>query len=178
MSCLPNTPIAANILTDPATNGWQDVGASLLTSNLSRYFPIVASLITVRNMTATNQHAIVRQIDFEETASSSANIRKHPLIVYMFGSGATVSPASGAAFNPDLTYLIGQFEISASDYKRTRDDVWTATINPNRYIRQTTSATAQNLLLAIVSNDANTISYAAGAEARVRVFTEIATVLP
>jgi len=178
MSCLPNTPIAANILTDPATNGWQDVGVSLLTSNLSRYWPILAGLVTVRNMTATNQHAIVRQIDFEETASSAANIKKHPLIVYMFGAGATVSPASGAAFNPDLAYLIGQFEIAAADYKRTRDEVWTATINPNRYIRQTTASTAQNLLLAFVSNDASTISYASGAEARARVFTEIATVLP
>lgn len=175
MSCIPNTPTAANILSDPADLGWCDVGTSLITSSLSRYYPILAGFVTVRAMNTTNQHAIIRQIDFEETAASSGDIKKHPLIVYVLGAGAGSSPSAGAVYNPDVTYLLGSFEIVATDYKRVNETKWVATINPNRYIRQTTAASAQNLLLAIVSNDASTISYASGAEGRIRVFTEMAT---
>jgi len=177
MSCLPNTPVAANILSDPNALGWCDLGSGLLTSNLSRYYPILAGLVTVRCMTTTNQHAFIRQIDFEETAATANDIKKHPLIVYVLGAGAGTSPSAGAVYNPDTAYLLASFEITAADYKRQTDTIWTATIRPDRIIRQTTAASAQNLLLAFVSNDANTISYAAGAEGRVRVFTEIATVL-
>ena len=87
MSCLPNTPIAANILSDPAALGWSDVGSSLLTTSLTRYYPIVGAFVTVRAMTTTNQHAIIRQVDFEETAATSGDIKKHPLLVYVLGAG-------------------------------------------------------------------------------------------
>ena len=177
MSCLPNTPIAANILSDPGTLGWSDLGSGLITTSLSRYYPIVAALVTVRAMTTTNQHAIIRQVDFEETAATSGDIKKHPLIVYVLGAGAGTSPSSGAVYNPDTTYLLGQFEVPAADYKRTTDTKWTATIKPNLYIRQTTAASAQNLLLAIVSDSSSSVSYASGAAGRVRLFVEQATAL-
>lgn len=177
MSCLPNTPIAANILSDPAALGWSDVGASLLTTSLARYYPIVGAFVTVRAMTTTNQHAIIRQVDFEETAATSGDIKKHPLIVYVLGAGAGTSPAGGAVYEPDMTYLLGQFAITAADYVRTTNTKWTASIKPNLYIRQTTAASAQNLLLAIVSDSASSVSYATGAAGRVRLFVEQATAL-
>jgi hypothetical protein len=177
MSCLPNTPIAANILSDPAALGWSDVGASLLTTSLARYYPIVGAFVTVRAMTTTNQHAIIRQVDFEETAATSGDIKKHPLLVYVLGAGAGTSPAGGAVYEPDMTYLLGQFAITAADYVRTTNTKWTASIKPNLYIRQTTAASAQNLLLAIVSDSASSVSYASGAAGRVRLFVEQATAL-
>lgn len=177
MSCLPNTPTAANILSDPAALGWSDVGASLLTTSLARYYPIVGAFVTVRAMTTTNQHAIIRQVDFEETAATSGDIKKHPLLVYVLGAGAGTSPAGGAVYEPDMTYLLGQFAITAADYVRTTNTKWTASIKPNLYIRQTTAASAQNLLLAIVSDSASSVSYATGAAGRVRLFVEQATAL-
>ena len=177
MSCLPNTPTAANILSDPSALGWSDVGASLLTTSLTRYYPIVGAFVTVRAMTTTNQHAIIRQVDFEETAATSGDIKKHPLIVYVLGAGAGTSPVGGAVYEPDTTYLLGQFAITAADYVRTTNTKWTATIKPNLYIRQTTAASAQNLLLAIVSDSASSVSYATGAAGRVRLFVEQATAL-
>jgi len=175
MSCLPNTPIAANILTDPGTLGWCDVGTNLITSSLSRYHPILGAFVTVRAMTTTNQHGIIRQIDFEETAATSGDIKKHPLIVYILGAGAGSSPVSGSIYNPDTASLLGQAEIVAADYKRTNDTKWTASVKPNLYIRQTTAASAQNLLVAIVSDSASSISYASGAQGRVRLFVEQCT---
>lgn len=177
MSCLPNTPIAANILSDPAALGWSDVGSNLITSSLSRYYPILAGFVTVRAMNTTNQHGIIRQVDFEETAATANDIKKHPLIVYILGAGAGTSPASGAAYNPDTVYLLGQVAITAADYVRTNDTKWTATVKPNLYIRQTTASSAQNLLLAIVSDSASSISYAASAAGRIRLFVEQATAL-
>lgn len=177
MSCLPNTPTAANILSDPAALGWSDVGASLLTTSLTRYYPIVGAFVTVRAMTTTNQHAIIRQVDFEETAATSGDIKKHPLLVYVLGAGAGTSPAGGAVYEPDMTYLLGQFAITAADYVRTTNTKWTASIKPNLYVRQTTAASAQNLLLAIVSDSASSVSYATGAAGRVRLFVEQATAL-
>lgn len=177
MSCIPNTPIAANILSDPAALGWCDVGANLITSSLSRYYPILAGFVTVRAMNTTNQHAIVRQLDFEETAASSGDIKKHPLIVYILGAGAGTSPASGAAYEPDTVYLLGQVAITAADYRRTTETKWTATIKPDLCIRQTTASSAQNLLLAIVSDSSSSISYAASAAGRIRLFVEQATAL-
>lgn len=177
MSCLPNTPVATNVLSDPATLGWCDVGANLITSSLTRYYPILAAFVTCRVMNTSNQHGILRQFDFEETAASAGDIKKHPLIVYVHGAGAGPSPAAGAVYEPDTTTLLGQFVITAADYKRTTETKWTASIKPDMYLRQTNSASAQNLLIAIVADSATAISYASGAQARIRPFVEQLTAL-
>jgi len=74
MSCLPNTPVVQNILTatNSTDNGWVSLGA-IITTALSQYYPLSTSVLTFSGTAQTsNQHMIMRQIEFEETASSSA----------------------------------------------------------------------------------------------------------
>jgi hypothetical protein len=179
MSCLPNTPVAANVLT--ATNstdhGWQNTG-TVITTALSQYYPVMASVITLTGLAqTTQQHAIIRQIEFEETASSSANIKKCPLIVLLYNSTAPTTPTSGAVYNGSTTNLLGAFTIADTDYKRVSDTVWIAGINPDKYVRTGTVSTSSTFYAVVLSNSATSVTYAASAAARLRLFTEALTAL-
>lgn len=179
MSCLPNTPVASNILT--ATNstdhGWQSVG-TVITTALSQYYPVSASVVTLSGLAqTTEQHMIIRQIEFEETASSSANIKKCPLVVLLYNTSAPTTPTSGAVYNGATTNLLGVFTIADSDYKRLSDTVWIATINPNKYVRTGTTSTSSSFYAVILSNSGTSVTFAASAAARIRVFSEAGTAL-
>ncbi|HBB25471.1 MAG TPA: hypothetical protein DCZ59_04330 [Bacteroidetes bacterium] len=180
MSCIPATPVVPSLLSTQATQGWSSLGTGLITTALSQYFPILAGVVPYYDVfQTTGQHAIIRQLEFEETASSAANIRKVPLIVAIYaGSTTPTTPTSGAVYNPSTTGLIGCIEIAEADYKRTSDTVWTAVVNPNRYIRSgELSASDDNVNLVILSNSATTKTYAAGAQGRIRMITELGTAL-
>lgn len=180
MSCIPSTPTVPTILSQPETQGWASLGTGLITTALSQYYPLVASVITISDVfTTTNQHGIIRQLAFEETAASSGDIKKVPLIVALYeGSASPTTPTSGAAYSPSTSGLIGCIEIAESDYKRTGDAVWTAVVNPNRYIRSgNLSSTDVNIKAIVLSNKSTSVTYASGALGRLRPFVEQGTSL-
>jgi hypothetical protein len=125
----------------------------------------------------TQQHAIIRQLEFEETASSSANIKKCPLIVLLYNSTAPTTPTSGAVYNGSTTNLLGVFTIADSDYRRVSDTVWIAGIKPDKYVRTGTLSTSSTFFAVVLSNSATSVTYAADAAARLRLFTEALTAL-
>lgn len=180
MSCLPNTPIASNFLS--ATNstdlGWIDL-TSISTSALSQYYPISPTVITFEGTAnTTNQHMVLRQVEIEETATSSANIKKCPLHVYLFTNSSPGSPTAGAVYNGSTTNLIAVVPIAQADYVRVSDTVWVARVNPNRYYRTTnTGSTAGFLYGVVISDSATSVTFAASAGIRVKVITEVGTAL-
>lgn len=179
MSCLPNTPVTANILTSTAStaNGWESLG-NLITNALSQYYPLSTTVLSFPGTAqTTNQHAIVRQIEFEETASNKDNIKKTPLLVLLYNNTSPTAPVSGSVYNASTTNLMGVFEIAEADYKRVSDTVWSANISPDRYIRTGTTATASTMYAIVLSNKATSVTYAANATGRVRIFTEACTAL-
>lgn len=163
MSCLPNTPIASNITTAPAANGWVAYD-DISTSALSQYYGFKAQVLTFSAVAATtNQHLVLRQIEIEETASSSANIKKPKLLVYLYTDAAPTAPATNAVYNASTSNLMcGPIAIDTANYTRVSDTVWNAAVNPARYIRTGTTASASNIYVVAIVNEAVTFSASAG----------------
>jgi len=177
MSCLPNTPIAPNLLS--ATNstdlGWIDL-TSVSTSALSQYYPLSGTVMTFEGTASTtNQHMIIRQVEVEETASSSANIQKCPLHVYFYTNSTPGTPTLGAVYNGSTTNLVAVVPLADTDYVRVSDTKWVARVNPARYYRTGTGSTAGFLYAVVISNNATSTTYAAGVGMRVKVITEAGT---
>lgn len=179
MSCIPSTPVVDNILTDPTTDyGFQSLGTGIVTSALSQYYPLAESVVVLYSQAqTTRQHGILRQLQFEETASSSANVKKAPLQVLIYTGTAPTTPTAGAVYNGSTTNLLAVVEIAAADYKRVSDTVWIATVKPDLYYRTTGASGAANIYAVVLSNSGTTVTYAASATARLRAFTEQATAL-
>lgn len=179
MACLPNTPVSPNLLsaTNSTDMGWIDLTA--VTNNaLSQYYPLSSAVMSFDGLAqTTNQHIIIRQIEIEETASSSANIKKCPLLLYVFNNTAPGSPTLAAVYNPSTTNLVGSFEIAAADYVRVSDTVWVAKTAPNRYIRTVVNSNASNFFGVLISNNGTSTTYAASAAIRVKLVTEVGTAL-
>lgn len=176
MSCLPNTPIASNITTAAAANGWvafDDVS----TSALLQYYGFKAQVLTFAGIASTtNQHLCLRQIEVEETATSSANIKKPKLLLYLYTDSAPTAPATNAVYNASTTNLLcGPIAVDTANYTRVSDTVWTATVNPNRYIRTGTTATATNIYLVAIVDQS--VTFAASAGIRVKLTLENHTAL-
>lgn len=181
MSCLPNTPIASNITTAAAANGWvafDDVS----TSALLQYYGFKAQVLTFAGIASTtNQHLCLRQIEVEETATSSANIKKPKLLLYLYTDSAPTAPATNAVYNASTTNLMcAPIAIDTSNYVRVSGEaattnVWTATVNPNRYIRTGTTATATNIYLVAIVDQS--VTFAASAGIRVKLTLENHTAL-
>lgn len=180
MSCLPTTPIAFNHLSDTAsanTDGWVSV-PTISTSALLQYYPIQStpSVITFSGVFQTTyQHGKVLQLQFEETASSSANIKKTALQVYLYSGASPTVPTAGAVYNGATTSLLGIVEIATGDYKRLSDTVWIATVTPTLFVRTSSSNLSTNVYAVVLANEAKT--YAASASARMRLMTEANTAL-
>lgn len=176
MSCLPNTPIAHNITTAPAANGWvafDDVG----TGALLQYYGFKAQVLTFGSVAATtNQHLVLRQIEIEETASSSANIKNPKLLVYLYTDTAPTAPAVNAVYNASTTNLLcSPIIIDTGNYTRISNTVWNAAVNANRYLRTGTSATATNIYVVAIVDEA--VTFAASAGIRVKLTLENHTAL-
>lgn len=179
MSCIQSTPTVSNVLTDPTTDyGFEAVGTSIVTSALSQYYPLAAAVVVLYGQAQTSrQHGIIRQLEFEETASSSANIKKTPLQVLIYSGTAPTTPTTGAVYNGSSTDLVCIVEVAASDYKRLSDTVWVATVKPNQYYRTTSGSGAANMYAVVLSNSSTSVTYAASSTARLRLFTEQVTAL-
>jgi hypothetical protein len=178
MACLPNTPITPNILTDPITDGLQPLGSGLITTALSRYYPLVAALVPMQSVMNTSlQHGVIRQVDFIESAPTSGDVKKTPLLIYCYGQPAPTTPTSGAVYNGSSTGLMGIIKIADTDYRRVSDTVWIASVQPNLHIRTTSGASSQVINLVIVSDSSTSVTYATGASGSVRLFVEQGTAL-
>jgi hypothetical protein len=178
MACLPNTPITPNILTDPITDGLQPLGSGLITTALSRYYPLVAALVPMQSVMNTSlQHGVIRQVDFIESAPTSGDVKKTPLLIYCYGQPAPTTPTSGAVYNGSSTGLMGMIKIADTDYRRVSDTVWIASVQPNLHIRTTSGASSQIINLVIVSDSSTSVTYATGASGSVRLFVEQGTAL-
>lgn len=176
MSCLPNTPIAPNILSDPITDGFQPLGSGLLTSALLRYYPLIAAVVPMQNVMNTSlQHGIIRQVDFLESAPTSGDVKKTPLLIYCYGQPAPSSPTAGAVYNGASSGLMGIIRIADTDYRRVSDTLWIASVQPNLHIRTTSGASSQIINLVIVSDSTTSVTYASGAAGSVRLFVEQGT---
>lgn len=176
MSCLPNTPISSNITTAPSANGWVAFD-SVTTAALLQYYGVAAQVLTFSSVASTtNQHLVLRQLEIEETASSSANIKKSKLIVYLYTDSAPTAPATNAVYNASTTNLMcAPIAVDTADYARVSDTVWTATENVNRYVRTGTSATATNIYVVVIADQS--VTYAASAGLRVKLTLENHTAL-
>ena len=176
MSCLPNTPIASNITTAPSANGWVAFD-SVTTAALLQYYGVAAQVLTFSSVASTaNQHLVLRQLEIEETASSSANIKKSKLLVYLYTDSAPTAPATNAVYNASTTNLMcAPIAVDTADYARVSDTVWTATENVNRYLRTGTSATATNIYVVVIADQS--VTYAASAGLRVKLTLENHTAL-
>lgn len=178
MACLPNTPIAPNILSDPATDGYQSLGTGLITSALSRYYPLIAAVVPMQSvMNTTLQHGIIRQLDFLETVPTSGDVKKTPLLILVYGQPAPTSPAAGAVYNGSSTGLMGVIKIADTDYKRVSDTVHIASVQPNLHIRTTSGAASQIVNLVILSDSSSSVTYASTSQGAVRMFVEQGTTL-
>lgn len=180
MSCIPSTPVIAPILTTPNDSyGWEALGTGIITTALSQYYPLLAGVVPFASVAqTTKQHVILRQLEFEETAATANDIKKCPLVVLLYSGAAPASPTSGQVYNASTTDLVGVVHIAQADYKRVSDTVWLATVTPDLYIRtSTTSALASTLNCVVLSNSASSVTYAANAAGRLRIFTEQATAL-
>lgn len=178
MSCLPLTPIAAQLQSDTvSTAGWVDVD-SVDTNALSRYYPLSATPTPLDGVAqTTRQHLIVRQLRIEETAATSGDIKKTPLIVYLYGSVLPAAPSLGSVYNASTVRLLGQISVPAAAYTRTADTVWTATVNPDLYIRTEATSNATQMWAIVVSDSSSSVTYAASAAMRLNLITESGTSL-
>lgn len=176
MSCLPNTPIASNVTTAPSAAGWVAFDG-VATTALTQYYGVYAQVLTFPAVAATtNQHLVLRQLEIEETASSSANIKKSKLLVYLYTDAAPTTPSTSAVYNASTTNLMcAPIAVDTANYTRVSDTVWSATVNANRYLRTGTAATATNIYVVVIADQA--VQYAASAALRVRLTLENNTAL-
>jgi hypothetical protein len=176
MSCLPPTPTAQTITTAPSASGWVAFDA-VSTSALLQYYGFQAQVLTFPSVASTtNQHLTLRQIEIEETASSSANIKKAKMLVYVYTDTAPTAPATNAVYNASTVNLMcAPIAVDTANYARVSDTVWTATVNPNRYLRTGTTATATNIYVVVVVDQS--VTYAASSGIRARLTLENNTAL-
>lgn len=176
MACLPQTPIANTVTTAASANGWVAYDG-VSTSALLQYYGFYAQVLTFPSVAATtNQHLTLQQIEIEETASSSANIKKAKMLVYLYTDAAPTAPSTSAVYNGSTTNLLcAPIAIDSTNYARVSDTVWTATVNPSRYLRTGTTSTATNIYVVVVVDQA--VTYAASAGIRVRITTQNNTAL-
>ena len=168
MSCLPNTPIASDVRSD----GWQSF-SSILTTTAAQYKPISAEVLTFDGMIeAESQSAIIRQLQYEETAGSSSDVRKADLSFYIYNVSSPTAPTAGAVYEASTSNLVGVVEVAQADYERVSSTVWVATVNPNRYFTTGTGAGASSLYAVAVYNNATPTAYTASAAGRVFLHVE------
>lgn len=176
MSCLPQTPIASTITTAPSAAGWVAFD-TIPTTALVQYYGASAQVLTFASVASTtNQHLVLRQLEIEETATSSANIKKAKLLVLLYTDSAPTTPSTTAVYNASTTNLMcAPIAIDSADYARVSDTVWTATKNANRYLRTGTASTATNIYVVVLADQS--VQYAASAAIRVRLTLENNTAL-
>lgn len=179
MSCLPNTPVAPNLLSpsNGSDYGWVDL-STITTNALSQYWPISNAIVSFNNLAqTTNQHLIIRQLELEEIATIGANLRSAALRIYLWNNTAPSSPTLGAVYDPVLTNLVAMIDVATADYRRANETTVRATVKPNQYIRTSQNATPNLFYATIVLNQATGVTYSSGATMRLNITTEAGTAI-
>lgn len=180
MSCLPQTPIASEILTTKATDGFVAF-TSITTDALSQYYGVAAEVLTFSSIAKTTNQALkLVQLEVEETTSAPANAKKAKLRILLYTNAAPTTPATNAVYNASTTNLLcAPILIADTDYVRVSEaspsTIWTATVNPNRWIRTGSSATGLNLYVVVLADQS--VTYAASTGLRIRPIFESHTAL-
>lgn len=168
MSCIPNAPIAFDVRDD----GWQSF-TGVLTTTAAQWKPISTEVLVFEGVVETeSQAAILRQLELEETATSSGNLKFQDLMVYLYTQSSPTVPTEGVVYNPSTTNLVAQVKVLSTDYLRTSDTVWTARVNPDKYFTTGSGSTAGNLYAVALYANATPTAYAASAGIRVKVHVE------
>ena len=179
MSCLPQTPTGNDDRSTPENGGWVSITAVAVSPTaLSKHYGIAAETLRFLSVAdGTNQHVEILQIEIEETASSSANIKKNPLVIYLYddAGAAPTSPSVSAVYNGSTTNLLATYEIVAADYYRVSDTVWRARVTPTLHVRTGTTATSGNMYMVILTDAA--VTYAAATAIRARITTRLNSAL-
>ena len=174
MACLPNTPIAANLMSpsNGTDYGWIDLASPSIAA-LSQYYPLSSTPLQFDNLAnANNQHVIIRQFEVEETAATANDIQKMPLLLYLYNNSTPTAPTLGAVYNASTFNLVGVISIGTANYQRVSDTVWRATVNPDYYLR-TSTANAPNIFFAVpVCNVPAGDQYSSGVALRFKAITE------
>jgi hypothetical protein len=118
---------------------------------------------------------ILQQLEVEETAATSGDIKKAPLHVYLYTNSSPGTPTLGAVYNGSTTNLIAVIAVAQADYVRISDTKWVARVNPSKYYRTGIGSTAGYLYGVVISNNGASLTYAAGVAMRVKVITEAGT---
>lgn len=156
--CLPLTSVGAYIADSEVAF------ASISTTSLDQYDPVQAEVVTLANSCqGKEQPFVIREFRVRETATSSGNLRKKALLVYLYTTTAPTTPVDGAVYNASVTNLLGVLSIAAADYVRISDTVWEARIQPNLHVKSGTTAGSTSMFAVVVSNEATPFSYAASA---------------
>lgn len=175
MSCTPANVVHDHILSDPDAEGWVTFSAPS-TSALLTYYAIAPEVVTFQNVaTKPNQHLEILQIEFEETAATSGDLKKADLIVALYSGSAPSTPSSSAVNNLSATNLLGTYQIEDTDYKYEAATRWKATVRPNKFIRTGTSANSSSIYAVVLANQS--VTYIAGLAFRMRLMTRVATAL-
>ncbi len=166
MACIPNTPTSLNITTAASAAGWQAFD-DVSTSALSQYFGFKAQVLTFAAVASTtNQHLVLKQLELQETATAG-NIKKAKMLVYLYTDTAPTAPSTSAVYNASTTNLAcAPIAIDTANYTRVSDTVWTATVNPARCLRTGTTATATNIYVVAIVDQAVTFAASAGISMR------------
>lgn len=176
MSCLPQTPIANEILTLKPTDGY--VGFTTVTTDaLLQYYGVAAEVLVFPSLAkTTNQHLRLVQVEVEETVTNIANVRKASLRILLYTNGAPATPATNATYQASTANLLcGPILVDTTAYSRVSDLIWTATTAPNRYVRSGGTATGTNVYAVVLADQA--VQYVASTGLRVRLFFESHTAL-
>lgn len=178
MGCVPITPVGAQLQSDTATSaGWVELD-SVDTGALTRYYPLtITPTQFVGVAQSTRQHLILRSFGVEETASSAANVKKAPLLVYLYGSQSPTAPVLGSVYEASTVRLLAVVPIATTDYVRVSSTVWRAIVNPDDYIRTEATTDATSIWAVVVSDQSTTLTYAASAAMRLYMVTESGTAL-
>lgn len=174
MSCIPITPVGFRRLDSGFITPTTTIDS---TNALGVGEPPYAEVLVIPGIaTTTSQVVRIVQISIEETASSSANIKKADLLLNLWtrAASAPTTPVANTVYNPTTTNQVGVFSIAEANYTRWSDTVWVATIYPDNFTFTTGGeAVATDLHAVILSNESTPVTYAASAQLRVRVVTEL-----
>lgn len=172
MSCSPALATADHILTTPDSGGWVTLTGVVTSALLANYGLSTAVLSFPSIATQPNQHLVLEQVEIEETAATSGDIKKAD-IKLLFYTSTPSSPSTSAAYNGSTTGYMGQVTVDDTEYARLADTIWHATKNCDVHMRTGTGSTPSTIYVVVLA--AQSVTYVSGVAVRVKVTFKVNT---
>lgn len=172
MSCSPALATADHILTTPDNAGWVTLTGVVTTALVADYGLSTAVLSFPSIATAPNQHIVLEQVEIEETAATSGDIKKADLKL-LFYTQTPSSPSTSAVYNGSTTNYMGQVTVDDTEYKRLADTIWHAVKSTDVHMRTGTGSTASTIYVVVLA--AQSVTYVSGVAIRVKVTFKVNT---